>query len=206
MNKLMLKIILVIILMFITTNCNRFDEDFNGNVKFTINMVDFINQSPNNARTDNISTWEHIYIENMVLKIININNNQEYFINFNPNIDRELTINIPYGEYKFESISEGGILEEYLPIKINGIFTLNTTNTIINMKATTEYGLVTLNHGFVSDVKLHIGVNKYNMTYLQERGYYYKYIKGGTNIELNITENIRNTIIKRNLLVESNKH
>jgi hypothetical protein len=210
-----IKIILTIMFLFLVVNCDTF-EDFesNGIVNFKIEELNFTSESSPNSKLDNSNTnniiessvWKHIFKDNAVLVIKNKNSTAQHTINFNPNNDTDLTITIPYGDYTFESVVTGGVIENHLPFKINGEFTLKTSTMDITMNITTDYGLVTLNHGFVSSVKVLIGTQSNNMTYIEERAHYYAYVKNNTNIELNITENVRGTVIKRTLLVLGKKH
>lgn len=201
------KIILTILFIFILTNCDRFDEhdDINGVVKFNITS-EFDNFGGPSDRIET-SEWKHIFSENVRMNITNKNNDAKYYIDFNPNTETDISITIPYGDYIFEvNENSNSLAQNYLPFVYSGDFTLNSSILTINQNIETDYGLVTINHGFVDNVKLFIGDNEFNVTYVEELAHYYVYVKNNTNIKLHITENVRNTTLIKELTVLSNKH
>jgi surface protein len=195
----------LIILVF--NACQDFEvPEYQGEVKFSLDNVKFINTASPNARIETNSLWKHIYKANAVLNIKHTASGKEYTLDYNPNTFGTFSKTLPYGAYTFESTVAGGVFEEYLPYTASGQFTLESENLEISLTATTDYGLVTVKNQTVSIAKVTAGTTSKNLKLLDDKTYYYIYAKAETSTALAITETVFGTTINRTIPMLAYKH
>jgi hypothetical protein len=209
MFKIMKKYTIFLFLMFFVISCEDIDTlpDKKGNVSFRFELNDFNNSSTSNSRLSNASDWKHIFKDKAILKINNTKTGEVFNIEYSPeNITNSLNIELPYGTYNFESIVSGSDFESFLGYELSGSFELLTPSIILDVNINTNYGLVTVNDNYVKEVYIMYGGNKINLFYSEDMFHYFIYVKNNLNINLSIIENIRETEIKRNLIIKEKTH
>jgi surface protein len=195
------------LILLVFNACQDFEvPEYQGEVKFSLDNVKFINTAAPNARIETNSLWKHIYKANAVLNIKHTASGKEYTLDYNPNTFGTFSKTLPYGAYTFESTVAGGVFEEYLPYTTSGQFTLESENLEISLTATTDYGLVTVKNQTVSIAKVTAGTTSKNLKLLDDKTYYYIYAKAQTSTALAITETVFGTTINRTIPMLAYKH
>jgi surface protein len=201
------QILLSALIILVFNACQDFEvPEYQGEVKFSLDNVKFINTASPNARIETNSLWKHIYKANAVLNIKHTASGKEYTLDYNPNTFGTFSKTLPYGTYTFESTVAGGVFEEYLPYTTSGQFTLESENLEISLTATTDYGLVTVKNQTVSIAKVTAGTTSKNLKLLDDKTYYYIYAKAQTSAALAITETVFGTTINRTIPMLAYKH
>jgi hypothetical protein len=119
------KILLSALIILVFNSCQDFEvPEYQGEVKFSLDNVKFINTASPNARIQADSPWKHIYKSNAVLNLKHTASGKEYTLDYNPNTFGTFSKTLPYGAYTFESTVAGGVFEEFLPYTTSGQFTL----------------------------------------------------------------------------------
>ncbi|MFD2199993.1 BspA family leucine-rich repeat surface protein [Shivajiella indica] len=179
-------------------------ETFNsntGDVVFKGFGIELFQTGGANDRILAESTWKHVYKNTAKIEIENKVNGQKYTLDYNPNnFTQAYKITLPFGDYSFRSVVEGGEFEPFLPFEASGEFTLSSESMDITLQATTDYGLVTVNNRYVSSSVVSTGENSpVNLAVLGDDSFRFIYAKGSTPTKLEIIESYSGTTIERNL-------
>jgi surface protein len=154
------------------------------------------------------STWKHVYKNSAKIEIENKVNGQKYSLDYNPNnFTQAYKITLPFGNYVFSSVVEGGEFEPFLPFEASGEFTLSSESMDIILQASTDYGLVTVKNQYVSSSVVSTGgKTPVNLALLEDESFRFIYAKGGTPAKLEITESYSGATIERNLNIVKYRH
>jgi surface protein len=201
---------LVLVLMLTMSACFEI-ETFNsksGDVVFKGFGIELFQTGGANDRVLASSTWKHVYKNSVKIEIENKVNGQKYSLDYNPNnFTQAYRITLPFGNYTFSSMVEGGEFEAFLPFKASGEFTLSSESMDVTLQATTDYGLITVKNQFVSAAVVSTGEKTpVNLALLGDESFRFIYAKGGTPTKLEITESYSGTTIERNLNVVKYRH
>lgn len=165
-----------------------------------------------NARIVESSEWPHIFSDSEeTLTITNNSTGEEYLLAYSPALlnsegpnSGNYQLQLPYGEYSFESIVEGRDLELYLPFRLEGTFEVSSANVSVSLEATADYGLVTVKNEFLrSRPQLVLGTPQ-NMGLRGD--YYYFYVNENVEPTLIIYEFFNNTSFEKVLQILAYNH
>ena len=179
-----------------------------GDVAFKGFGIELFQTGGANDRVLAESTWKHVYKNSAKIEIENKVNGQKYSLEYNPNnFTQAYKITLPFGNYVFSSVVEGGEFETFLPFEVSGEFTLSSESMDIILQATTDYGLVTVKNQYVSSSVVSTGgKTPVNLALLGDESYRFIYAKGGTEAKLEIKESYSSTTIERNLDIVEYRH
>jgi hypothetical protein len=149
-----------------------------------------------------------VYKNSAKIEIENKVSGQKYTLDYNPNnFTQAYRITLPFGNYTFSSVVEGGEFEAFLPFEVSGEFTLSSESMDIILQASTDYGLVTVKNQYVSSAAVSTGgKTPVNLALLGDDSFRFIYVRDGTPTKLEITESYSGTTIERNLNVVKYRH
>lgn len=169
--------------------------------------VEFNSMGSVNGRTETISDWNHVFPKTAELVFTNTDTGKIYILKYNPNdFSNPYSITLPYGPYEFYSIIEGGVFSDFLPFEAKGGGTINSKTFELTLRASTQYGLVTVKDLLVEKASVQSGNNQADLILHQGCGHWYIYIKGGTKTNLKIKESYQGSTIIKEIDVEKKKH
>ncbi|MFD2199991.1 DUF1566 domain-containing protein [Shivajiella indica] len=180
----------------------------NGVVSFNGFGIELFQTGGTNDRVLAESTWKHVYKNSAKIEIENKVNGQKYTLDCDPNnFTQAYRITLPYGNYAFSSVVEGGEFEPFLPFEVSGEFTLSSESMDIILQATTDYGLITVKNQFVTSAVVSTGeISPVNLALLGDESFRFIYARGGTPTKLEIIESYSGTAIERNLEIVKYRH
>jgi surface protein len=201
---------LVFVLVLTMSACFEI-ETFNsksGDVVFKGFGLDLFQIGGANERVLAESTWKHVYKNSAKIEIENKVSGQKYTLDYNPNnFTQAYRITLPFGNYIFSSVVEGGEFEAFLPFKASGEFTLSSESMDVTLQASTDYGLVTVKNQYVSSAAVSTGgKTPVNLALLGDDSFRFIYVRDGTPTKLEITESYSGTTIERNLNIVKYRH
>jgi hypothetical protein len=204
---------LVLILVFTLTifaSCGEKNEisPLQGTVHFKVSGLEFQQGTSPNGRTESLSFWNHLFVNQATLKIVNKNTQESTTVSYNPNnFSEAFSISLPMGNYSYTTVVEGGVFENLLPFSAAGDFSVSAQVTEVVLQADTDYGLITLKNEFVSSAQVSAtGVAAKDLALSPDQQHRYMYVKGGTTTTLSIQESLSNTTITRNVNVTRKRH
>ncbi|RPA69780.1 BspA family leucine-rich repeat surface protein [Cyclobacteriaceae bacterium YHN15] len=201
---------LVLVLVLTMSACFEI-ETFNsksGDVVFKGFGLDLFQTGGANDRVLAESTWKHVYKNSAKIEIENKVSGQKYTLDYNPNnFTQAYRITLPFGNYTFSSVVEGGEFEAFLPFEVSGEFTLSSESMDIILQASTDYGLVTVKNQYVSSAAVSTGgKTPVNLALLGDESFRFIYVRDGIPTKLEITESYSGTTIERNLNIVKYRH
>ncbi|MFD2199992.1 DUF1566 domain-containing protein [Shivajiella indica] len=201
---------LLIALLLTMSACVEIDTftSNTGDVVFKGFGIELFQTGGANDRVLAESTWKHVYKNTAKIEIENKVNGQKYTLDYNPNnFTQAYKITLPFGDYSFRSVVEGGEFEPFLPFEASGEFTLSSESMDITLQATTDYGLITVKNQFVTSAVVSTGENSpVNLALLGDDSFRFIYAKGSTPTKLEIIESYSGTTIERNLEIVKYRH
>ncbi|AGA77684.1 fibrobacter succinogenes major paralogous domain-containing protein [Echinicola vietnamensis] len=169
----------------------------------SITFEDMEHYAPNH-RSTSLSAWQHILPEEAEITFTDKATGQEYHLTYNPyDLLSGATIVLPYGQYSYYTKVWGAEEAKYLPYKLSGEFELNRAALDITVKATTKFGLITLDATHVQEAYLDHG----KALQLTENGkYYYLYVRKGSNRTLSVVENFSHQMLQQTITLKGFHH
>jgi surface protein len=202
--------VLILVLMLTMSACFEIETftSNTGDVVFKGFGIELFQTGGVNDRVLAESTWKHVYKNSAKIEIENKVNGQKYSLDYNPNnFTQAYKITLPFGNYVFSSVVEGGEFEPFLPFEASGEFTLSSESMDIILQASTDYGLVTVKNQYVSSSVVSTGGKApVNLALLEDESFRFIYAKGGTPAKLEITESYSGATIERNLNIVKYRH
>lgn len=195
---------------FLFSSCGEKEEPSPSlqQVNFVLEGLEF--QLPGNegARLTAVSFWNHLFANQATLDITNKNTQTVISLAYNPNnFSEALSVNLPPGEYSYQTSIMGGTFETTLPFSASGEFTVSNQSTEVIIAADTDYGLITLKNEFVKSAKvISPGETDTVLSLSPDQQYLFLYVKGGTSLTLSIVESLQETEIRRDLTVRRKRH
>ncbi|MFC0656891.1 hypothetical protein ACFFF3_12830 [Mongoliitalea lutea] len=177
-------------------------------VTFSIKSFDFQMPTPADGRLSAVSFWNHIFKNEAVLEIINLETQQQTKVTYNPNnFSEAFSVSLPTGNYRYKSIVEGGVFESFLPFFVEGEFSVTNQTTDVILEADTDYGLITLKNNFVKSATISASTAPTkDLTLSPDQQYRYTYIKSGTQASLKIIDSIFENELSRTIDVVKKRH
>ena len=191
-------------------SCNQEEESLSalqGSVSFGGISLEFEPiGSPGSRITEN-STWIHVFPNSAILVFTNKVTRERYDLKYNPNdLSTPASISLPFGNYEYYSLVEGGAYSAYLPFEARGEFLLKSKNLEIKLKADTNHGLVTVKNQMVENASISDGKKDAELVADEGSKYWFIYAKKGTASILKVKESLNGSTINRDLDIASNQH
>ncbi|MEX2511597.1 MAG: BspA family leucine-rich repeat surface protein [Cyclobacteriaceae bacterium] len=200
----------MILLLITFYSCQQEDHplsELQGTIRFGGISLEFAPMGGPGSRIRQNSPWVHVFPNSADLVFMDKATGQEHVLEYNPNdFSTPNSISLPYGDYEYYSIVEGGIFSSFLPFEAKGEFSLDSQSLEISLEATTEYGLVTVKDQYVEKASLSDGDHETNLLEHENGKYWFLYVKGGTEASLNINESFQGSTIIRELIIEAFRH
>lgn len=206
-HKLPLWMILLWVPFFSCEQEDPTSSSLHGTIRFGGMSLEFTPMGSQGSRITGSSPWVHVFPNSADLVFIDKATGQQYVLEYNPNdFSAPYTIALPYGEYEYYSVVDGGIFSAFLPFEARGEFPLDRQSLEISLEAATEYGLVTVKDHYVEKASISDGEQEPDLVKHQDCNYWFLYVKGGTKTTLNIREFFQGSTITRELDIEANRH
>ncbi|WP_439482267.1 BspA family leucine-rich repeat surface protein [Cyclobacterium plantarum] len=191
-------------------SCEQGDQPLSplqGSIRFGgISLVFSPMGSPESRVTAN-SPWVHVFPNSANLVFIAKTTGQQFVLEYDPNdFSVPYSISLPYGDYEYHSVIEGGIFSDFLPYEAKGEVSLASQSLEISLKAETDYGLVTVKNQYLEKASFSDGERESDLVVHPDSNYWYSYVKRGTKARLNIRESLQRSTISRELNIEANRH
>ncbi|GGF34375.1 fibrobacter succinogenes major paralogous domain-containing protein [Echinicola rosea] len=175
-----------------------------GKVSFSSIVFEDLKSSQPNSRTTSLSDWQHVLPEEAEVLFTHKDTGQEYMLTYNPyDLLAGATITLPYGPYTYYTKVWGADEAKYLPYKLSGEFDLNSSQLNITVKATTKFGLITVDATHVKEAYLDNGKA---LQRTEDGKYYYLYVKKGSRRSLTVVENFHNQPLQQELTLQGYRH
>ncbi|MBS9525268.1 fibrobacter succinogenes major paralogous domain-containing protein [Litoribacter alkaliphilus] len=198
---------LTIITFLFLIGCNSFEEFHpTGMVLFTGFSKPKLQNPTKNAKLES-TAWTHIFQDEVQLTIINQQDGSELQLQFDPNDFRQpYEIDLPYGEYNYNTELVGGDFEDYLPFEVNGQFDVNNANNEIVLEGVSNYSVITFEAQLLDSVSITIGNLTKALPKTKDGKFYYQYIREGQNILIHVQEKFDGKIFSKSLDIDALKH
>jgi len=202
-------LLLVFMALLIFTSCFRIDEDGDktGVVNFTDIAVSQFNIENPAGRTVSNSDWRHVFPEYGTIEIVEINTGRTYLLEYNPNeFEETYGIELPFGEYRFETVVDGGDFEDFLPFRAEGDFVLSGDRINVVIQASTDYGLITLKNEYVQSARLYDVEVDIPFATSEDELFYFKYVSEGKVPRMEVIEAFDGNSFNTEIHVQSRTH
>ncbi|MEX2511599.1 MAG: hypothetical protein WD398_01725 [Cyclobacteriaceae bacterium] len=107
----------MVILLATFYSCQQEDHplsELQGTIRFGGISLEFAPMGAPGSRITGNSPWTHVFPNLADLVFINKATGQQYVLEYNPNdFSVPYSISLPYGDYKYHSIVEGGIFSAF---------------------------------------------------------------------------------------------
>lgn len=203
MNK---SIYYFLLLIFLTVSCVQEDLDSPKLGKVTISKIIFddLEVYAPNSRTSSLSGWQHLLPKEAELFFTNKATGEVFKLTYDPYalLSGE-EILLPFGAYTYHTKVWAPQEASFLPYSISGEFELSSTDLDLTIKATTLFGLITVDATHVKEAYLDGG----KPLQLTEDGkYHYLYVRKGTKRTVSVVENFSRQILQQEVTLSGFRH
>ncbi len=173
--------------------------------------------NPGYNTEDGFSDFDHIFADQIDLVFNSTTSDYTNTLTFNPNdLSTPPTIIIPYGSYTWsiedktpQNPMRDYVLRDYLPVFGGGALEIASQSVVLNLNVDSDFGLVTVEKALIDSAKI-INSGQYEKEMKTRGDYLYLYVFDSAENEIEITESVFNTTIKRQIddtgIVEAKKH
>lgn len=173
--------------------------------------------NPGYNTEDGFSDFDHVFADQIDLVFNSTTSDYTNTLTFNPNdLSTPPTIIIPYGSYTWsiedktpQNPMRDYVLRDYLPVFGGGALEIASQSVVLNLNVDSEFGLVTVEKALIDSAKI-INSGQYEKEMKIKGDYLYLYVFDSAENEIEITESVFNTTIKRQIddtgIVEAKKH
>ena len=196
----------------------KIDIILNLNFELKLNGSDSKNlPNPGYNTEDGFSDFDHVFADQIDLVFNSTTSDYTNTLTFNPNdLSTPPTIIIPYGSYTWsiedktpQNPMRDYVLRDYLPVFGGGALEIASQSVVLNLNVDSEFGLVTVEKALIDSAKI-INSGQYEKEMKIKGDYLYLYVFDSAENEIEITESVFNTTIKRQIddtgIVEAKKH
>lgn len=182
-------------------------SELEGTVVFGGINLEFAPVGPPGSRVTGASPWVHVFPNSVDIILKNKATNRESTLRVNPNdFSVPYPIILPYGEYEYRTNIIGDVFSDFLPFEASGEFTHSSQNLEITINAETDYGLISVKNQYVEKAFVSEGSNQSSLSLREDGSYWYKYVKGGTPVILQIINKVTRETNSKAINVSQNKH
>ncbi len=207
MKNLSLYLALLLVSLY---SCQQEDSDLSelqGIVRFGSISLEFEPMGSPGSRISGFSPWVNVFPNSADIVFTNKVTNEEYKLEYYPNdFTTPFSISLPFGSYSFYSKIEAEVFSDFLPFEASGEFILNSQSLELSLQAKTDYGLISVKDKYVEKVFVTNGTTESLLNLPDGFTYWYKYVKGGSNVTLKIEESFSGSTVKRDLIILANRH
>lgn len=141
----------ILFLIFALLSCVDKEENTPGTFFLKLEAPELKQFESLRGRMANNALWEQIYEESIQIQFKNKNDGSLYFLEISPlDFSKEYEIKLPLGDYEYAYVSESeSFFQKYLPIRINGEFSMNSFLRSQTMKTTTEFSLLVIDSKYI---------------------------------------------------------
>jgi surface protein len=173
--------------------------------------------NPGYNTEDGFSDFDHVFADQIDLVFNSTTSDYTNTLTFNPNdLSTPPTIIIPYGSYTWsiedktpQNPMRDYVLRDYLPVFGGGALEIASQSVVLNLNVDSDFGLVTVEKALIDSAKI-INSGQYEKEMKVKGDYLYLYVFDSAENEIEITESVFNTTIKRQIddtgIVEAKKH
>jgi len=212
MKTLFFSISIILLLVFIFS-CEK-EEDLQPDVNVTFSFDGYgLEQITEPLGRMSAVEWTHVFGGEGYVIFSEVNGKYEITFNFDGEDLPYLSVKIPPGTYDIELGFNSDKTEKWFPFDALENDVTITSDTEINLTATTDYGLILVRQNNLGTTKPNFDGNKdYIISnpgngdeYLDiyNEGYYFQYVEEAVNGILNIYYGPENTLLETDLLIEA---